>query len=81
MKKITVIGAAVLVAALSSVALAGSKGAATFSPGHQMQTSPPTTKGASEFTPADQKRDAVTPTTKGASEFTPGDKRNDTRKK
>jgi hypothetical protein len=43
------------------------------------QTSP-TTKGASEFTPADQKKDAGT-TTKGASEFTPGDKMNDARKK
>jgi hypothetical protein len=81
MTKITLLATFVLLAGTSAVALAGSKGASTFSTGHQMrsQTSP-TTKGASEFTPADQRRDART-TTKGASEFTPGDKRNDARKK
>jgi len=81
MNKIMIFAASALLAGTSAAALAGSKGASSFSPGHEMrsQTSP-TTKGASEFTPADQKKDAAT-TTKGASEFTPGDKRNDARKK
>jgi hypothetical protein len=81
MNKIAIFTASALLIGTCAAALAGSKGASSFSAGHQMksQTSP-TTKGASEFTPADQKRDAGT-TTKGASEFTPGDRRNDTRKK
>ena len=81
MNKIAIVAASALLAGTSAAAHAGSKGASSFSPGHEMrsQTSP-TTKGASEFTPADQKKDAGT-TAKGASEFTPGDKRNDARKK
>ena len=81
MNKIAILGALALLLGTCAVALAGSKGASSFSPGREMksQTSP-TTKGASEFTPADQKKDAGT-TTKGASEFTPGDKMNDARKK
>ena len=81
MNKIAIFAASALLAGTSAAAHAGSKGASSFSPGHEMrsQTSP-TTKGASEFTPADQKKDAGT-TAKGASEFTPGDKRNDARKK
>jgi hypothetical protein len=83
MKKniVTVIGATVLIAASSAVALAGSRGASSFSPGqHIRDQTTPRTGGASEFTPADQMKDAGT-TTRGASEFTPGDKRNDARKK
>jgi hypothetical protein len=84
MKKsiVTVIGATVLLAAASTVAVAGSRGASSFSPGQQMQgQTAPTTQGASQFTPADQMKDNPGTTTKGASEFTPGDKRNDARKK
>ena len=81
MNTFAIFAASVLFAGTSVATLAGSKGVSSFSAGHQMksQTSP-TAKGASEFTPADQRRDAGT-TTKGASEFTPGDKRNDARKK
>ena len=84
MKKniVTVIGATVLLAASSAVALAGSRGASSFSPGqHIRDQTTPRTGGASEFTPADQMKDATTTTTRGASEFTPGDLRNDKRKK
>jgi len=84
MKKITVVGATVLLAASPTVTLAGSKGATSFSPGHLMQgQTTPTTKGASQFTPGnqmDQMKDLGT-TTKGASEFTPGDQKNDAKKK
>jgi hypothetical protein len=81
MKKITVIGATVLLATSSTVAFAGSKGASSFSPGHQMQgQTTPTTKGASQFTPGDQMKDLGS-TTKGASGFTPGDQKNDAKKK
>jgi hypothetical protein len=78
MKKITVIGATVLLAASSTVTFAGSKGATTFSPGHLMQgQTTPTTKGASQLTPGEQLRDLRGTTTNGASDFTPGDKKND----
>jgi hypothetical protein len=81
MNKIAILAASALLVGTCAAALAGSKGASSFSPGHEMKTqTTPTTKGASEFTPADQKKDAGT-TTKGASEFTPGDKKNDARKK
>jgi hypothetical protein len=82
MNKIAIIAASALLAGTYAVALAGSKGVSTLSPGHQMQTSPtPTTKGASDLTPADQKRESITPTTKGASDFTPPDARKDRRGK
>jgi hypothetical protein len=76
-KTIMVIGATVLLAASSTVAIAGSKGASSFSPGFQIKEhTTPRTGGASEFTPAEMKGTG----TKGASDFTPGDTRNDLRK-
>ena len=80
MNKIIILAASALLAGTCSVALAGSRGASSFSPGHQVPTTS-TTKGASEFSPGDKMRDLGTKTTKGASEFSPGDKRNDLRKK
>jgi hypothetical protein len=83
MKKITLITASLLLVGSSALALAGSKsqGASSSSPGQQMrEQTNPTTKGAAEFTPADQMKDAGS-TTKGASEFTPPDKKNDAKKK
>jgi hypothetical protein len=83
MNKIVILAASALLAGTCTVALAGSRGASSLSPGHQMQapTAPPTTKGASEFSPGDQMRDLPTKPANGASGFTPGDTRNDSRKK
>jgi hypothetical protein len=83
MNKIAILAASALLAGTCAVALAGSKGASSFSPGHQMQapSAPPTTKGASEFSPGDQMKDLSTKPANGASGFSPGDQKNDLTKK
>jgi hypothetical protein len=81
MNKIAVLAASALLAGTCAVALAGSKGASSFSPGHQMQapSAPPTTKGASQLSPGDQLRDLTSKPANGASQFSPGDIKNDIR--
>jgi hypothetical protein len=63
----------------SVTAVAGPRGSSSSSPGHQMQSqTAPSSNGASELTPADQKKDAGA---KSASDFTPSDTKKDKKKK
>lgn len=85
MQRTIVLAAAFLVGAASAGAAAAERpGASNLSPGHEMQNSTsPTSKGASEFSPGDRRRDKGTvgmSKSKGASEFSPGDRMNDRRK-
>jgi hypothetical protein len=83
--KTLITATAVVLIGSSGLGFAGSatKGASGSAPGTQMNNSTsPSSRGASEFTPSDTRKDTGTAgMSKGASEFTPGDKMNDARKK
>jgi hypothetical protein len=82
MKRMMIVAAMFLVGASVSAVAAEKGGASQMSPGHEMQTGPGTTKGASEDSPGDRMQDKGTVgSSKGASEYSPGDRMNDRRKK
>ena len=83
MRRVIVTAAALLLGASTAAFAAETGGASRMSPGQGMQNSTsPTNKGASEYSPGDRMKDKGTVgKSKGASEYSPGDRMNDQRKR